>query len=485
MPSSDVPQDSLQTSLVPLCVDLDGTLVRTDLLVESVLGLVKQNILYLFLLPFWLLKGKAHFKHEVARRVELDTALLPYDEPFLAYLREQHKGGRQLILATASNVKLAEAVANYLGLFEDVLASDEVTNNAGGKKLARLLALFGDGKFDYAGNAKVDISIWAHANEAVVVSPLRGVRQAAERQGNVSQVFDEPHTGGVKAHLKAMRPHQWLKNLLVFVPLATAHQADDPILLGQAALAFVAFNLCASSVYLLNDLLDLSADRQHPTKRNRPFAAGTIPIVSGLALIPVLLALSALIALWLPAEFVMVLSLYYLMTLGYSLWFKRLPLIDVLVLAGLYTIRIMAGAAAVSVIPSFWLLAFSMFLFMSLALVKRYTELLTLSNLGQDTAKGRGYNIIDLETLAYFGSSSAYMAVLVLAFYINSDAVKVLYARPEVIWLLCPLLLYLISRIWLLARRDELHEDPVMFVIQDRHSQALASLGIILLWLAV
>jgi len=452
----------------PLCVDLDGTLIRTDLLAESVFALLKRNILFMFLLPLWLFKGKARLKHEIATRVDIDVGLLPYHNEFLNYLKEQHNHGRRLILATASNEKFAEAIALNLAIFEDVLASNASVNLSGNCKLRRLQELFGDGGFDYAGNAMIDVALWESAGEAILVNPERGVQAAAERKSTITRVFD-----------------QWLKNLLVFIPLVLAHRFGEPLLLGQALLAFLAFSLCASSVYLLNDLLDLPDDRQHPTKRDRPFAAGSISIINGAALIPGLLLASFGLAFFLPVEFIAVLLLYYFITLAYSLKLKRAVIVDVLMLASLYTLRIIAGAAAIAVVPSFWLLAFSMFLFLSLALVKRYTEVLMMQRQERNRPFGRGYGTIDLEMLSQFGSTSAYMAVLVLALYINSEEVRALYTYPEVIWLLCPLLLYIVMRIWLMAHRDKVHEDPVVFVIQDRRSQWLTAIGVILLWLAI
>ncbi|MCF6281387.1 MAG: UbiA family prenyltransferase [Candidatus Polarisedimenticolaceae bacterium] len=476
---------SNEQNIRPLCVDLDGTLLRTDLLVESFFLLLKRNMLYLFLLPFWLLKGKAHLKQQIADRVDIDVSLLPYHGDFLDYLKQQHSTGRRLILATASNKKFAEAVAEHAAIFDTVLASDAETNLSGSRKLAPLVAEFGEGGFDYAGNAMIDFKIWQHAAEVILVNPERGVKKAAEKEAYAIRLFDDRQGHPLTPYLKAMRLHQWLKNLLLFVPLVMAHQFTDYQLLGQAMLAFLAFGLCASSVYLLNDLLDLPDDRRHPTKCNRPFAAGRLSIVTGTLLMPVLLLLAFAIALLLPIKFFLVLLIYYASTLAYSFKLKRVALVDVLALAGLYTIRIIAGAAAVSVIPTFWLLAFSMFLFLSLALVKRFTELLALDKSGQSDAAGRGYSVVDLETLSHFGSTSAYMAVLVLALYINSETVKELYSHPEVIWLLCPLLLYMVTRIWLLARRDQLHEDPVIFVIKDRTTLWIAMMGALLLWLAV
>jgi 4-hydroxybenzoate polyprenyltransferase len=389
------------------------------------------------------------------------------------------------VLATASNERFAEAVALQLGIFQDVVASTALLNLSGHRKLERLQELFGADGFDYAANAMVDLPLWEAAHSVLLVNPERGVRAAAERQGEVKHVFDDRTGKPLQHYLAAVRLHQWLKNLLVFIPLLMAHQLGDPRLVGQALIAFLAFGLCASSVYLLNDLLDLPDDRQHPAKRWRPFAAGSISIAAGALLMPALLVSAFSVALLLPIEFLGVLALYYAVTLAYSLKLKRAALVDVLTLAGLYTIRIIAGAAAVSVVPSFWLLAFSMFLFLSLALVKRFTELRAMQQEDRTTLSGRGYRTSDLEALSQFGSASAYGAILVLALYINSEAVRDLYTHPQVIWLLCPLLLYMVTRIWLLARRDQLDEDPVVFLIRDRRTQWLSGIGAILLWLAI
>ena len=471
--------------LASIVVDLDGTLIRTDLLVESVFALLKRNILFLFMLPFWLLKGKANLKHEVAVRVDFDASLLPYNEKFLSYLHDEHAAGRRLILATASNEKFADAIARHLPFFECVVASDQKTNVSGRRKLQRIVEYLGEREFDYAANALVDVPIWEASSSAILVSPDRGVRKLAEKRFRVARVFDDDLGNVFLRYLKALRLHQWLKNLLVFVPLIMSHRFDEPQVIGQAVLAFLAFGMCASSVYLLNDLLDLPDDRRHPTKKDRPFAAGSISITNGAILIPVLLVCAFAIASRLPLTFIAILAFYYVVTLAYSLRLKRAALVDVLTLACLYTVRIIGGSAAVTVELSFWLLAFSMFLFLSMALVKRFTELGTLQEQSQSVSIGRGYRAGDLETLAQFGSASAYMAVLVLALYINSEDVRVLYRYPEVIWLLCPLLMYIVTRVWLLARRDEMHEDPVVFLIRDRRSQGLLGIGLILLWFAI
>lgn len=288
----------------------------------------------------------------------------------------------------------------------------------------------------------------------------------------------------LRVYLHAVRWHQWLKNLLVFVPPIMAHRMADWSAMGSAVLAFISFSLCASSGYLVNDLLDLKADREHPTKRHRPLAAGQISETTAYRLLAGLFFGSVLVALLLPSLFLGILILYFWFTTAYSWRLKQAAIVDVLVLAGLYTLRIIGGGAASSTPVSFWLLAFSMFLFLSLALVKRYAELTGLADRGGEWLAGRGYGAGDLETLAQFGSTSAFMAVLVLALYINSDAVRDLYGRPEVIWLLCPLVLYLLTRVWLLARRGELEEDPLVFLLRDRRSQGLILLGAALFWLA-
>lgn len=470
----------------PLCVDLDGTLIKSDVLWESLFQYLKKRPLGLFLLPFWVLKGKAHFKAKIAARVDLDPSLLPYSKSFLQYLYQERAEGRTLVLATASHEGPATCIAEHLGIFDGVYASDGQTSLSGPRKLARLIGEYGERGFDYAGNAPVDLEIWPHAAEGVLVNPLRGVRQAASTMDKAQLLFED-RARGFQTYFRATRVHQWLKNLLVFVPLFLAHRYHDPALVAQAAVAFLAFSFCASSAYLLNDLLDLQADRRHPTKRRRPFAAGDLSIPSGVVLMATLLLAATAIGLFLPTAFLALLALYYLMNLGYSLRFKQEALVGVLVLAGLCTLRILAGAAAVGVETSFWLLAFSLFLFLSLALVKRYSEMLVMhaERQARFVSSGRGYGPGDLETLSKLGTASGYLAVLVLALCISSDEVKTLYTHPQAIWLLCPLLLYWISRIWLMARRNEMHEDPVVFAIADRRSHLLALIGLGTIWAAL
>ncbi len=468
----------------PLCVDLDGCLVRSDLLVESFLLLVGRRILYLLLVPFWLLSGKARLKAEIARRAVPDPQTLPYHEPFLHWLRSERDGGRELWLCTASNHRIAEAVANHLGLFTGVIASSDEINRAGRRKAAALVERFGDKGFDYCGNGTVDAAVWSRAHEAIVVNAGKPVVRLAQSVATVSRVFDRP-TSLLAALFAEMRPHQWAKNLLVLVPMLAAHSAGHGPALLQSLAALVAFSLCASTAYVINDLLDLPSDRQHPTKRRRPLASGRLSPEVGVALGAALLLGSVLVAAFLPPAFWGVLASYFGLTLAYSFRLKRIALIDVVTLAGLYSVRILAGSAATGIDLSFWLLMFSVFLFMSLALVKRYAELDASLRDDRNPAAGRGYRVEDLPVLMALGAASGYVCVLVLALYINSAGVVELYSRPGAIWFSCVLLLYWLSRVWLKTHRGEMHEDPVVFALKDKVSLAVGALVVVSMLVAL
>lgn len=469
---------------IPVCVDLDGSLIHSDLLLESFLLLIKRNPLYLLLIPVWLLGGKARLKAEIASRVKLDGAALPYTKPFVAWLKAQKEEGRALWLCTASDIRLARAVADHLGVFDGVLASDGQRNLSGSNKAAELVRRFGDKGFDYCGNHAVDMAVWRHARAAIVVNARESLVARARSVTQVATSF-APMPGGLKVMLKALRVHQWAKNALIFVPVAAAHKLQDPQVLLFALLAFVAFSLCASSVYLLNDMLDLEADRQHHSKCRRPFAAGQISLLFGIVMAPVLLLAALLISLLLPLKFLGVLAAYYVVTLAYSFGLKRVVMIDVLTLAGLYTVRIVAGAAATQIELSFWLLMFAIFIFLSLAIVKRYAELFVMRQQGKLKAKGRGYQTEDLALLQSLGASSGYLSILVLALYVNSPEVSLLYHHPKVIWGLVPVMLYWISRIWMETHRGRMHDDPLVYALKDRISLLTGVMAAVVLWFAV
>lgn len=469
---------------VPLCVDLDGTLIHSDLLFESFLLLIKLNPLYLLLLPWWLLKGKATLKAEIARRVQLNGAALPYVTPLVDWLATQKALGRPLWLVTAADQRLAQEVARHVGLFDGVMASDGRANLKGANKARQLVERFGDKGFDYCGNHQADLAVWAHARAAVVVNGSGLLVSKAKARTRVEQVFPPPRRF-LRNVAKALRVHQWAKNILIFVPIAASHHLTDPRTVLSSLLAFLAFSLCASSVYLLNDLLDLESDRQHPRKSRRPFAAGTLPLSFGLLAAPVLLMVALGLSLALPVKFLGVLSTYYAVTLAYSFVLKRLVMIDVLTLAGLYTVRIVAGAEATQITLSFWMLLFAIFIFLSLAIVKRYAELHAARQRGQLKASGRGYQVDDLALLQSLGSASGYISVLVLGLYVNSPDISAQYSHPKYVWMLCPILLYWISRVWMRTHRGRMHDDPLVFALKDRISLLTGLAAAIVLWLAV
>lgn len=459
----------------PLVVDLDGTLIHTDMLHESALKVLRERPLATLWIPVWLSRGKAVVKQHLAARSEFNPATLPYNESLLDWLKIQKASGRKLVLCTASDQSIADAIADYLDLFDDVMASDGETNLSGIQKADALAQRFGDTGFVYAGNSHKDLPVWARASGAVVVNAAPGLSEKAHQICQVEQEFPAPKTT-LMTWLRVIRAHQWLKNLLLFMPIIAAHQLSDASTWGSLIIAFFAFSFCASSVYITNDLFDLESDRLHPRKRFRPFASGIIPAWQGVLLMPVLLAASVLLALIVGTAFLAWLALYFFLTCAYSFGLKRLVLVDCLTLAMLYTLRIIAGAAAANMDLSFWLLAEAVFLFLSLAFVKRYAELSMQSQNGEDKAHGRGYYISDAPLIQALGITSGYVAVLVLALYLNSEEVLLLYSSPALVWAAVPFMLFWISWMWMQANRGHMHDDPLVFAVKDKAS-LLAGLG--------
>jgi 4-hydroxybenzoate polyprenyltransferase/phosphoserine phosphatase len=453
---------------IPLFVDLDGTLIKTDLLLESTLQLLKRAPWMAFALPVWLLRGKGFLKARIAERVRMDADAFPLQHEFVSYLKEQHSTGRELHLATASDSRLAQFVADRLGIFTSVLASDGKRNLRSEAKLEAIKKLTNGGPFDYAGNAKADFPIWAEARQAIVVNPEAGVTSGARKRTEVIHLFDDrPPTW--RLWIKQTRLYQWMKNLLLGVPLLTAHAFNTTSMLAVAQ-AFMAFGLVASATYLLNDLLDLDSDRRHPRKCRRPFAAGNLGIAEGCVGMLLMLIGGMAIAAHISPMFLLSLLSYLVITLSYSLYFKSYVLIDVLLLASLYTVRIIAGAIAIQVEVSSWLLAFSMFTFLSLALVKRSSELVSMEKLARSGAKGRDYQLGDNQIISSMGSAAGYLAVLVLALYVDNAAIQQQYHHPRRLWLLCPLMLYWISRLWIKTTRGEMDDDPLVYSLKDKGS---------------
>ncbi len=462
---ASVPED------IPLVVDLDGTLVRSNLLIESALRLVAAQPLAALHLPRWLGQGRAALKARIAEQVDLDLGQLPLNDRMVQFIRSERASGRKVFLASAADGKYVRALAEHVGLFDGVFASDGRVNLRGSEKARVLVGAFGERGFDYAGNGAIDLKVWAKARRALLVDVSERVKDEAEAVCPDVHELEPPLARGEswRVHIKAMRAHQWLKNMLVFLP-ALAHHSLDIGTLGVSALAFLAFCLCASSVYLLNDLIDLPSDRAHPTKRRRPFASGRLPLIHGAILIPVLLMGAGLVSLALPWQFAAVLGGYYAVTLAYTFVLKRHIVIDVVTLAGLYTIRVVAGGAATGIEVSEWLLAFSMFLFLCLALIKRYSELVERARQRKTKPAGRGYVTGDTPMIGALAGASGFVSVLVLALYINSPDVHELYQHPDMLWGVGLLLLYWVARVLMLAHRGEVNDDPLVFAVTDRMS---------------
>jgi 4-hydroxybenzoate polyprenyltransferase len=472
-------QSDSSSENIPLVVDLDGTLLHTDLLLESALRLIKQKPWLGLLMPLWLLKGRAHLKQRIFQQVQLDVSLLPPNEELLAWLRNEKARGRRLVLATASDYHQAGSVVEPLGLFDTVLGSDGRRNLKGRNKLATIVEVCGK-EFDYAGNSSSDLAIWRGCRHAILVNTSRRVERSARRAGNVARVFP-PSFNALRDALRSMRLYQWVKNLLLFVPAITSHTIFDASVFGNAALAFLSFGFAASAGYLLNDLLDLEEDRRHIIKKHRPLASGRMFIGSGIVLAVACLSASALIARLVPGTFLIALATYVLLTSMYSLFLKRFLVIDVLVLALLYTLRVIAGHLATGIPFSFWLLSFAFFLFLSLAFSKRAADLIQHRQDNQNGMPGRGYMTTDLEAVCIAGMCSGFLSSLVLALYINSDSVQLLYRHPAFLWGLQPILLYYITRLWVICRRGELTEDPILYTVRAPSTYGAALLAVVVL----
>lgn len=471
--------ESLKRSEKPsvVCADVDGSIIATDLLYESLLFAIKQDMWVLFFVPFWLLRGRAHLKQQLAERsAGLSIDLLPMNASVISYLRAAAESGQRVMLASASDARLVERLADQFDFVSGVIGSNGTLNRKGSAKATAIREVLGDASWEYIGDSSADFEVWREAAQVVCVSSSpQFAARVKSRYPNAVILEKAPCT--YKVFLRALRVHQWMKNILVFAPLVLAHQlfnAQGWLVAGAAALAF---SLCASGVYLLNDLLDLEADRRHPRKKSRPCASGVFPLSNALTLAPLLFVAAFGVAFAIQPQFTIVLGIYLILTSAYSYRLKALALVDVILLAILYTIRIVGGGIATGVHLSQWLLGLSMFIFFSLACVKRFSELLVLQQRKEHRTWGRGYAVSDMEQVASFGTASGYIAVLVLALYVSGKEVAELYANPAVIWMACPLLLYWISRIWLLARRGFVHDDPLVFALKDKVTYAVAAIG--------
>lgn len=468
MSTTKIPERAPAALQPVLCVSLDGTLLHTDLAWESALTVIRRSPSVLLLVPFWLLRGTHYLRQRLAERAQLDVATLPYRDEVVEHVRAARSSGRRTVLSTAGDRRLAQQVADHLGLFDTVVAADHDTGVTGATRLQAIEAFCSADGFDYIGSEAVDLPMWRSATSAWVVAPSPGLRRRL--RARLPAVRELGSRG--PWHLpQALRVHQWSKNLLVFVPVVLAHRLDAATWL-LAAAAALAFSLVASSVYILNDLLDLPHDRLHPRKRDRPLAAGHLPPGPALLAGAGCATLGLLIAAGLPAPFLLVLMGYLLLTTSYSWKLKNVLLVDVFVLAALYTARLLAGSVATGVVLSPWLLAFSICLFLSLAFLKRFSE---LSHAAGRNLRGRRYREEDLGMIRSVGPAAGYAATVVVLLYISSEDVTTLYENPAYLWLIPPLLLYWITRLWFFAARGVELEDPVVFATRDRVSFLVAA----------
>ena len=464
-----------QTSRRPaLFVDLDGALVRTDTLLECAVALFNRPWRLARALCV-LAQGKARMKQEIAAAGDLDPTLLPYNEELLSLLRAESARGRFLVLATGADRRVASAVADHLRIFDAVLASDGKTNLTGRAKLAAIRSTVKDKPFAYVGNDRKDLAIWREARSGIVVNAAASLQQKVAEITYIETTI-APDRSWPQALLRAIRPYQWSKNLLVFVPVVTARAIDDLAGWGIALLMFIAFSCAASGTYLINDLMDLAADRLHPRKRLRPLATGSLPLHIGLIASPLLL-LSAL-GLGMITGSLLIVVLYVLASVAYSLYLKSRPLIDVFLLAALYTMRLFGGGEATGHPVSLWLLTFSGFLFLSLAIVKRVCELVRLATADGGRAFGRGYQPSDAGILQLMGVAASFVASMVLALYVQSELSPAVGRSPTLSWALVPLILFWQCRIWLATARGNMHDDPIIFAARDWVSWLVAGCSI-------
>ena len=448
-----------------LVVDLDGTLIRSDLLLESFWSALGRHWTTPLHAAVRLSQGRAALKRYLAEQGPVDPAALPYNPAVLDHIRDWRAGGGRVALVSASDAALVRQVADHLGLFDEVQGSDGTTNLKGAAKADVLTERFGPRGFHYVADAAADLPVWAVAARAITVDARPALRARVEAVApDVLHLGTAPER--LRPALRALRPHQWLKNLLVFLPMVAAHDFAAQTW-AASALAFVAFCLSASAVYIVNDLLDLGPDRAHPRKRARPIAAGDLPIRTAMLICPALALAGLGIGTLLGGRFVVVLLVYQIATSVYSLALKRRMVIDICALAGLYTLRIVAGGVATGIPLSVWLLAYAAFFFFSVAAMKRLAELVDRRASGDDSAPGRGYEVGDLPLVAGMATTSGYVAVLVLALYVNSPEVQMLYSSPRALWGVCMVMLYWISRAVLLAHRGKMHDDPVVFALRD------------------
>ncbi|PKL85293.1 MAG: hypothetical protein CVV22_08485 [Ignavibacteriae bacterium HGW-Ignavibacteriae-1] len=451
----------------PLCVDLDGTLIRTDIMFESIFLLLKKNIFYIFMIPLWLMKGRYELKEQLAKHVEPNVDILPYNEEVIRISEAAHAAGRDVYLVTASYHTIAEKVGQKFPFFKGTYASKDGINLVAKTKSDFLVKQFGKEQFDYAGDSYKDRFVWQNSHGKILVNCSDEMKN--EFQGPETQIIDDKSQSKLKLLTEQLRVYQWVKNTLVFLPMLLAHVIDQSMIV-SSTLTFFALSFMASAIYVINDLFDIEADRKHVDKKNRPLASGRLKIISAAKLVPILFTMAVILAYYAKGfDTLGVILIYFAVTVLYSLWFKRLNMADIIILAGLYTLRLLIGGVATDTLISHWLLSFSMFFFLSLASLKRFIELKSIE-INNSSKSVRGYNTDDTLLMMIIGVASGLISVLVYVLYINSPAVAVLYKNLFLMYLIAPVLLYWITRTWLLANRGQIHHDPVVFAFRDRAS---------------
>lgn len=450
----------------PLVLDLDGTLIRTDSLIEQAVAFVRRKPLSVFKLFGWVLAGRVTLKERLAVAVPLDPALLPINEDVVALAEQEAAKGRKVVLATASHADTAKLFMTRFPFISEILATDAGVNLKGKTKAEALVKRFPEG-FDYAGDSSADVEVWKRARNGITVGASASTVSKAKKATNILQVIPRPRV--LKAFIKCLRPHQWAKNVLVVVPAILSGRIIDPTTILPLALAFFALSLTASATYVFNDIWDLQDDRQHWSKRKRPFASGTLPLPVGIAGALVCFAAGLALAFMAGLAVLQWVLVYVAVTMTYSLWLKRKVIHDAFTLASLFTLRLVVGMVAVAAVPSPWLFVFAMFFFTSLAFAKRHTEIARVIEKGGDWVNGRGYRASDLPLVLASGIASSIAAVVIMVLYIIEDAHQQSFIKNgDWLWALPPLIFLISSRIWVVCQRGDLDDDPVVFVVKDR-----------------
>ena len=465
---------------LPLCVDLDGTLLKTDTLFESVACALRDGQT-MIRLPFWLLGGKSRFKAKLSEHIKPNPALLPYNEFVLKHLHAEKKKGRYLILVTAANQSIARAINAHIGLFDEIIASSATRNLRGKEKADVLAERFGLRQFDYIGNDSTDLHVFRVARKGLLVNPSKHIEKRA-RTIDSTECLLANRPSDYKSIIKTIRPYQWVKNLLIFVPIVTSSSFGDLVAWRNAVVMFLAFCATSSGIYVINDIFDLEADRLHPDKRQRPFAGGSLPLVYGFVLFPILMATGIALAFATSQPFFV--PGYAVISIAYTAKLKQVPLVDLFVLASLYTIRLFAGGEVTGYKVSLWLLAYSGFLFFSLAIIKRVAELKMILKASKKHSLRRGYEIQDIDLLQQMGISSSFVSSLVLALYTQSEMAQNTYRHPEVLWCTIPLLLFWQCRLWMSTSRNYMHSDPIVYAAKDWVSRLVGLCLIVILLMA-